>query len=332
MAFDSCKAPSSGRCKLCSVPWLPVLLGLVAIICTGIWHHFSSLALLDTKIIAKLISLPPPVAFARVLPALLAASVALVVIITLAACGTHIWRALQQRSSSMSSSSSAVKAPRGLLIAAGLANTLLFVLLIWLVVMFAISLLWLGGGMIASKATMDGANTLTVVDETLPKLIKAAMGIDPAKAGYLVTVAGRDVDIGKSSCSLFCFTLARAMLADTIDCTCDSAFAQQLLPAAGSTHDITSAEVCRSTPVMCSVNAYAFQLYEEHMKPAVVCIMLALLSVVGLLMLMSGMYARLLSEQRCGSSAGAISRTSSTDAQMRVDGSSAGDSPRKIVV
>lgn len=37
MAFDSCKAPSSGRCKLCSVPWLPVLLGLVAIICTGIW-------------------------------------------------------------------------------------------------------------------------------------------------------------------------------------------------------------------------------------------------------------------------------------------------------
>lgn len=145
-------------------------------------HHFSSLALLDTKIIAKLISLPPPVAFARVLPALLAASVALVVIITLAACGTHIWRALQQRSSSMSSSSSAAKAPRGLLIAAGLANTLLFVLLIWLVVMFAISLLWLGGGMIASKATMDGANTLTVVDETLPKLIKAAMGIDPAKA------------------------------------------------------------------------------------------------------------------------------------------------------
>lgn len=143
-------------------------------------HHFSSLALLDTKIIAKLISLPPPVAFARVLPALLAASVALVVIITLAACGTHIWRALQQRSSSMSSS--AAKAPRGLLIAAGLANTLLFVLLIWLVVMFAISLLWLGGGMIASKATMDGANTLTVVDETLPKLIKAAMGIDPAKA------------------------------------------------------------------------------------------------------------------------------------------------------
>lgn len=164
-----------------------------------------------------------------------------------------------------------------------------------------------------------------------PEIVSCRCAISCSQ-GYLVTVAGRDVDIGKSSCSLFCFTLARAMLADTIDCTCDSAFAQQLLPAAGSTHDITSAEVCRSTPVMCSVNAYAFQLYEEHMKPAVVCIMLALLSVVGLLMLMSGMYARLLSEQRCGSSAGAISRTSSTDAQMRVDGSSAGDSPRKIVV
>jgi hypothetical protein len=146
-----------------------------------------------------------------------------------------------------------------------------------------------------------------------------------------VTVAGRDVDIGTSSCSLFCFTLARAMLADTIDCTCDSALAQQLLPPAGSTHDITNSEVCRSTPVMCSVNAYAFQLYEGHMKPAVVCIMLALLSVVGLLMLMSGMFARLLSEQQCGG-AGAISRTSSTDVQMRLDGSSAGDSPRKMVV
>jgi hypothetical protein len=145
-------------------------------------HHYSSLALLDTKIIAKLISLPPPAAFARVLPALLAASVALVVVITLAAWGVHIWRALQQRSSSMSSSSTPTRAPRGMLIAAGVANTLLYVLLVWIVVMFAISLLWLGGGMIASKATMDGANTLNVVDETLPKLIKAAMGIDPAKA------------------------------------------------------------------------------------------------------------------------------------------------------
>jgi hypothetical protein len=37
MAFESCKAPSSGRCKLCSVPWLPIVLGLVAIICIGIW-------------------------------------------------------------------------------------------------------------------------------------------------------------------------------------------------------------------------------------------------------------------------------------------------------
>jgi hypothetical protein len=147
--------------------------------------------------------------------------------------------------------------------------------------------------------------------------------------GYLVNVAGRDVDIGKSSCSLFCFTLARAMLADTIECTCDTALAKQLLPASGLTHDITDTEICRSTPVMCSVNAYAFSLYEEHMRPAVVCIMLALLSVAGLLMLMSGTFARLLSEQRCG---GAISRTSSSDAQMRVDGSAAGDSPRKMVV
>jgi hypothetical protein len=119
------------------------------------------------------------------------------------------------------------------------------------------------------------------------------------------------------------------MLADTIECTCDSELAKQLLPAAGSTHDIRDAEVCRSTPVMCSVNAYAFSLYEEHMRPAVVCIMLALLSVAGLLMLMSGTFARLLSEQRC---AGGMSRSSSSDAQMRLDGSTGGDSPRKMVV
>jgi hypothetical protein len=144
--------------------------------------------------------------------------------------------------------------------------------------------------------------------------------------GYLVNVAGRDVDIGKSSCSLFCFTLARAMLADTIECTCDTALAKQLLPAAGSTHDIVDTEICRSTPVMCSVNAYAFSLYEEHMRPAVVCIMLALLSVAGLLMLMSGTFARLLSEQGRGGA------TSSSDAQMCLDGSTDGDSPRKVVV
>jgi hypothetical protein len=167
-------------CCFCTSLTYPAVPAAVFAACR---HHYSSLALLDTKIIAKLISLPPPTAFARVLPALLAASVALVVIITLAAWGVHIWRALQQRSSSMSSSrTTPSRAPRGLLIAAGVANTLLYVLLVWFVVMFAISLLWLGGGMIASKATMDGANTLTVVDETLPKLIKAAMGIDPAKA------------------------------------------------------------------------------------------------------------------------------------------------------
>ena len=32
--------------------------------------------------------------------------------------------------------------------------------------------------------------------------------------GYLVHVNGRDVNIGSGTCSLFCFTLARAMLAE----------------------------------------------------------------------------------------------------------------------
>lgn len=137
------------------------------------------------------------------------------------------------------------------------------------------------------------------------------------QGGYLVHVMGRDVDIGTSACNLFCFTLARAMMSDSIDCTCDSNLAAQLMPAGNMTHDIADTGVCSSTPVMCSINAYAFTLYKRHMTPAVVCITLALLSLAGLLMLVSGTFARALTEQRSRS----ISRCSSADVQMRVDGS-----------
>lgn len=113
----------------------------------------------------------------------MAATVALVVIFTVLAWATYAFRALQQYSISTSTNSACRSSKRGklLLIASGVANSLLYILAVWFMVMFAISLLWAGGGMVAAKATMDGASTLAVVDDTLPKLIKTAVGIDPAK-------------------------------------------------------------------------------------------------------------------------------------------------------
>lgn len=136
--------------------------------------------------------------------------------------------------------------------------------------------------------------------------------------GYLVHVNGRDVDIGSSSCSLFCFTLARAMLADTIDCTCNEALAKQLMPAGNVTADIDDAISCSSAPVMCTVNDVAFKMYKKHMKPAMIAAVITVMCLLGLLSLISGTHARLLRELRKSDS---LSRTSSTDADMRISNS-----------
>lgn len=316
--------------SLCSVPWLPLLAGLGAIICTGVWHHFSSLALYDTKIIAALIGLPPPRAFASVLPGLMTASLVLVIVLVVGVWALYAWRALQQRRAAQDGGGKAAPtraALRPFVAANAAVNVLQYVVTVWFVFMLALSMLWLGGGMVAAKATMDGANTLSVIDETLPRLISTAMDIDPAKQGYLVHVAGRDVNIGTSSCSLFCFTLARAMLADTIDCTCDDALAAQLMPPGNATADITDSLVCRATPVMCSINAYAFALYRQHMMPAVASIVVAVLLLLALLMLLSGTFGRATAEARRA----AMSRCSSADADVRLGGGAGDDSesPRK---
>lgn len=115
------------------------------------------------------------------------------------------------------------------------------------------------------------------------------------------------------------------MLAGTIDCTCNADLAAQLLPVSGSTADIDS-KLCQSTPVMCSINAYAYSLFHSHMIPAIVAIVIATLCVLGMLQLMSGTFARLLAEQRNSY----ISRSSSADVHMRVEGdSSPGLTPKK---
>lgn len=140
---------------------------------------------------------------------------------------------------------------------------------------------------------------------------------------------GRDVNIGSSTCSLFCFTLARAMLADTIDCTCNEQLAAQMMPPGNVTADITDPVSCGSSPVMCSINAVAHRMYKQHMKPALVAVVISLLCLLGMLSLMSGTHARVKTELHKGSG---ISRTSSTDADMRIStGSDQGEVDAKGV-
>jgi hypothetical protein len=360
--------------------------------------HYCRLALSDTRTIAALISIPPPAAFTRVLPALMAATLALVVVIAVLTMAVYAWRTATARAlPGGADQTKATPLRRGFCpAAAAVLTVLLYVLTIWLAVMFALSLLWAGGGLIASKATMDGTSTLSVVDETLPRLIQAAMGINPATQvsvqvivrlplriaaacsarttgccwglfksclfqslnfaffavtpittitttttscrppgcclfvqGYLVHVDGRDVNIGTSSCSLFCFTLARAMLADNIDCTCNAALAVALLPPGNVTHDIKDAAMCARAPVMCSINAYAYSLFKTHMTPAVGGIVVALLSVAALLALASATAARAFSAGAglCGGGSGVrcavlSRRRCGADAQMQLDGTS----------
>lgn len=141
--------------------------------------------------------------------------------------------------------------------------------------------------------------------------------------GYLVNVNGRDVNIGSGTCSLFCFTLARAMLADTIDCTCNEQLAAQNMPPGNVTADIDDPFTCAAAPVMCSINAVAFRMYKQHMKPALIAVVITVLCLLGLLALISGSHARVKTELRNGSG---ISRSSSTDADMRIStGSDQGD-------
>jgi hypothetical protein len=144
--------------------------------------------------------------------------------------------------------------------------------------------------------------------------------------GYLVHVNGRDVNIGSGTCSLFCFTLARAMLADTIDCTCNEELASQLMPAGNKTTLIDDTFTCSSAPVMCSINAIAFKLYKQHMKPAVVCIIITVLCLMGLLSAVSGTHARVKTELLQGSR---LSRSSSAEADLRISTGSDDDGPVK---
>lgn len=142
-------------------------------------YHYASKALRDTRTIAELITLELPKAFSSVLPAVMAATLAVVVVTTVCVWALYAWRTKQQSQAAAEGRGPAARAP--FVAAAAVVVSLLYGVAVLLMVVFALSLLWMGGGMVASKATMDAASTMSVVDEQIPSLIRTAMNIDPAK-------------------------------------------------------------------------------------------------------------------------------------------------------
>jgi hypothetical protein len=139
-------------------------------------------------VIAALITIPLPAAFSKYLPALLAASLAFVILQAVLLCGLYTWRSLHQYAADADADDTDTLSPppklyrtKPLAVASGVATALQYLVLLWFVFMLALSMLWMGGGLVAANATMDGAATMAVVDETMPRLIQNAMGIDPRK-------------------------------------------------------------------------------------------------------------------------------------------------------
>ncbi|KAI8468473.1 MAG: hypothetical protein J3K34DRAFT_427198 [Monoraphidium minutum] len=131
--------------------------------------------------------------------------------------------------------------------------------------MLAITALWAGAAMVSSKSTADAAVTLRSVDPAIHKLIFQASGgaINGSETGFIVSVGDpkgprRDVDIGKSSCSLFCFVFARAMMSDSNECSCNG-------------------------EVMAKIHDLAGFALKKHLIPAAACAFAALACVLGLL-------------------------------------------------
>ena len=204
-------------------------------------------ALATTKQIAYLMLMPVPPLFLTV-PAVLLATLVAAVVVSLAALALSFARA---RAAARGGGGASGGAPAPYLAPAGAANALLFLLAFWLAAALAVTALWAGAILVSEKSTADAAVTLRSVDPAIHRLIYQASGgaINGTESGFIVTVGEgkgpkRDVDIGKSSCSLFCFVFARAMMSDSMDCYCDvpimakihdaakAALKRQLLPAA----------------------------------------------------------------------------------------------------
>lgn len=243
--------------KMQAMPFLSIPLALGSILGSGLWFHFTTNALQETKHIVSTLKMAMPPMFTKYAPGFLVATVIVGVLIPVIALLVRLWRSSQILSSRQS------RCPCGYLAGQGTANTLLYILTVWLAIAFGVSILWFGAGLVTAKSTLDAANTLSDVDPAVQNLIRRASGgvVDPVKTGFLVSVGTpkRNVNIGQTTCGLFCFVLARAMMSETMDCTCNA-------------------------PIMRDVNVLATDVYHKHMQPALICVLVALLCTLGLLM------------------------------------------------
>ncbi|GBF96594.1 hypothetical protein Rsub_09340 [Raphidocelis subcapitata] len=250
-------APASPRaCPLRRVPVVPVALALGACITVGLWFGYMGKALAATKSAAHLMLMPVPPVMLTV-PAVFLATLVATIVLSLAAVASSALRARAPPG--------APPAPPSYLPAAGAVNALLFLLALWLAGTLAITALWAGAAMVSSKSTADAETTLQSVDPAIQRLIFQASGgaINGTESGFIVTVgqakgATRDVDIGKSSCSLFCFVFARAMMSDSSDCYCDP-------------------------PIMAKIHSLTRDALHSQLLPAAICAFAALCFVLGLL-------------------------------------------------
>lgn len=177
------------------------------------------------------------------LPGFMAFTLAASVVLALLALISASWRARDRAvlerqqhrrayASSYSSSSSSSSSRRWWPALSLPVSALLVLLSLWLAAVAAVSGVWAAGGLIMDRASLDGAVTLEDVDPAVRELIKAASRgtLDPAKMGFFVEVGPsypgapppRRVDIGQTTCGLFCFVMARALMADSMECQCNA--------------------------------------------------------------------------------------------------------------
>jgi hypothetical protein len=203
------------------------------------------------------------------LPGFTAFTLAASVLLSLLALLSALWRAADRRSLEKSHSSSPSRRWPALSIP---TSFLLVLLALWLAAVTAVTGVWAAGGLIMDRASLDGAVTLEDVDPAVRELIRSASrgAVDPTKTGFFVEVGPnypgapppRRVDIGQTTCGLFCFVMARALMADEMECQCN---ATKLL----------------------AVHRIAAQAWRRRLAPAVVASAIAVVG-VALLLLDSG--------------------------------------------
>lgn len=147
-------------------------------------------ALAETKHAAWLMLMPTPPVFVTV-PALFLATLVATVVLAVASAAIAAAGPSPRRSGGGGGAGAA------LLSAAGASNTLLFLLVLWLAGMLAVTALWAGAALVSQKSTADAAVTLRSVDPAIHRLIFQASGgaINGTETGFIVTVGDPKVRI-----------------------------------------------------------------------------------------------------------------------------------------